>query len=118
MNENQRTVTLPTIPKEVADAIENFRNSNFADDSIIAAARVSETLRLIPAGTLLSALVNGFVVEKSAEELECETHDIIREKHAEHDLRALDYEEYSGGFADGIEFTLNTLGIKIEGVNA
>lgn len=113
MNENQRTVTLPTIPKEVADAIENFRKSNFADESIIAVAGISETLRLIPTATLLSALVNGYVVEKSAEELVREAYDNIRKEYVYRP-----HSWYYDGRADGIVFTLHTLGIKIEGVNA
>lgn len=117
MNENQRTVTLPTIPREVADAIENFRKSNFSDESIIAVATVSETLRLVPSSTLISALVNGYVIEKTAEDMEREMHDKIRDKYVRFRDRAT-YLSYSDGVADGIKATLQTLGIKIEGVNA
>jgi hypothetical protein len=123
MNENQRTVTLPTIPKEVADAIERMRLRGHSAEHITAVAsrtggglhRDTVTLQTIPFDTLMSALVNGYVVEKSAEE---QAYDTIREAHAE---RCDDYAsigDYSGGYADGIEFTLNELGIKIEGVNA
>lgn len=124
MNENQRMVTLPTIPKEVAGLIRNLRNSDpypLSAESILRIAThpgaiesYREILRSIPFDTLLSALVNGYVVEKSAEEL---AHDKIR---VEYHFR-MSYAHRNAidaARADAIKFTLDTLGIKIEGVNA
>lgn len=124
MNENQRTVTLPTFPKEVADLIENLRNPDpfpLSDEAILTIAShpgsvgsYREILRSIPFDTLLAALVNGYVVEKSAEEL---AHDKIR---VEYQFR-MSYAHRNAidaARADAIVFTLQTLGIKIEGVNA
>lgn len=119
MNDNQVTVTLPTIPKEVADAIEWYREHHDLAE-IISRVQLgtyygehTAALRSIPFDTLLSALVNGYTVEKSAEELEREAHDDIR-----HVYRLPTGTEYAEGFNEGIKFTLNKLGIKIEGVNA
>lgn len=125
MNENQRTVTLPTIPKEVADAIEAARKQGVCTGTIIdvrnddfTLAEVSgAVLRLISFDTLMSALVNGYVVEKSAEELEREAHAKLRESY-KRSWQLGWSTSYSEGRADGIRFTLETLGIKIEGVNA
>ncbi|MGY5346534.1 hypothetical protein ACXFAU_29305 (plasmid) [Paenibacillus glucanolyticus] len=118
MNDNQRTVTLPTIPKKVADAIEWFRNEKHEDiEGIVCLVQTSRsycdhtsTLRSIPFDTLLSALVNGYVVEKSAEELAYES---IRAEY-----RYYCGDPYGRGARHGIIYTLHTLGIKIEGVNA
>ncbi|PAD72392.1 hypothetical protein [Paenibacillus campinasensis] len=124
MNDNQIAVTLPTIPKEVADAIETARKQGACNGTIIdvrnddfTLAGVSgAVLRLISLDTLLSALINGYAVEKSAEELEREAHAAIREMYRYHTTGVTDEED--DAYADGVLDTLNTLGIKIEGVNA
>lgn len=119
MNDNQVTVTLPTIPKEVADAIEHYRKGGATNAQVIEYASIRYTsneakaLRSVSVDTIMSALVNGYVVEKSAEELEREAHDDIR-----HAYRLPTGTEAAEGFNEGIKFTLNKLGIKIEGVNA
>ncbi|GAA0840692.1 hypothetical protein GCM10008915_36810 [Bifidobacterium pullorum subsp. gallinarum] len=122
MNDNQRTVTLPTIPKEVAETVEYLREDEgfggYTNEMIIEAARktgggvshATKKLRSIPFDTLLSALVNGYVVEKSAEELAYES---IRAEY-----RYYCGDSYGRGARHGIIYTLHTLGIKIEGVNA
>ncbi|QOT13759.1 hypothetical protein JNUCC32_31220 (plasmid) [Paenibacillus sp. JNUCC32] len=122
MNENKRTavmVTLPIIPKEVAEVIEKLRRNPDYGDAFICdlASRTGGglhndtiTLRLIPFDTLLSALVNGYVVEKSAEEL---AHECIRAEY-----RYYCGDPYGRGARHGIIYTLETFGIKIEGVNA
>ena len=122
MSENQRTITLPTIPRQVAELIEEYRREDeypaWENDRIIAEVLSdmhidNHPLRSIPFDTLLSALVNGYTVEKSAEELEREAHCRIRLHYdMERDT------EWAVGYCNGIEFTLATLGIKIEGVNA
>lgn len=122
MNENERTITLPTIPRQVAEAIETARNACACNATIIDVRNDDHNipnvsrgdLRLVPFDTLLSALVNGYTVEKSAEEL---AHDAIRESYKRSRLPGWS-SSYSEGRADGIKFTLDKLGTKIEGVNA
>jgi len=124
MNDNQVMVTLPTIPKEVADAIETARKQGACSGTIIDVFTDEYTLpgvsgavlRQVPLDTLLSALVNGYTVEKSAEELEREAHDRIRQFYRYHTTGVTDEEDEA--YADGVLDTLDTLGIKIEGVNA
>lgn len=119
---NQRTITLVTIPQEVADAIVSLRklgwgnveltkaavNGNYAGEyTSVIVGYASPNFNL---ETLLSALVNGYTIEKSAEQL---AHDAIR--------KVYEYpseEKYARGFNAGVGFTLDKLGIKIEGVNA
>lgn len=74
------------------------------------------TMQTIPFDTLLSALVNGYVVEKSAEELEREAHDKIRMSYEHRSWPTANIADQA--YMEGVEVTLNTLGIKIEGVNA
>ena len=122
MSENQRTVTLPTIPRQVAEVIERLRNVSEYDnadfiDHVVACdpESVGVTLRSIPFDTLLAALVNGYTVEKSAEELEREAHDLIRNEYRGYKRSSC---AEDNAYAEGMCDTLNHLGIKIEGVNA
>lgn len=123
MNENQRTVTLPTIPKEVADAIEYYRKGGAGNAQVIEYASIRYTskeakaLRSVSVDTIMSALVNGYVVEKSAEEL---AHDKIRSSFIHHETGGGEdvTEDICYGYMRGVLETLNTLDIKIEGVNA
>lgn len=118
-------VKLPVIPKEVADAIETARKQGACSGTIIDVFTDEYTLpgvsgavlRQVPLDTLLSALVNGYTIEKSAEELEREAHDKIRENYTQLRKDAI-YGSYRDGLSDGIKYTLDTLGIKIEEVNA
>jgi hypothetical protein len=123
MNENQRTVTLPTIPKEVADSIENLRHfRGLTDGAIISIAtrtgggisEASTTLQTIPLDVLIAALVNGYVVEKSEEE---RRESAVKREWLDRDRRR-HRSEYCDGFADGIEFVLGEFSVEIEGVNA
>ena len=75
---NTVTITLPTIPRQVAEVIERLREINGYNNAGILrlATRTGGALHndtvmpnTIPFDTLLSALVNGYTVEKSAEEL-------------------------------------------------
>jgi len=121
MNDNQVTVTLLSIPKEVADAIESLRSERMTNSRICAYhlgtgpydKKLTQTLRSIAFDTLLSALINGYAVEKFAEEMEQEAYDNIRWAY-----EVPTATEAAEGFNEGNKFTLNTLGIKIEGVNA
>ena len=124
MSENKRTITLPTIPRQVAETIERLRNFNEYTNANItelatrtggALHRDTVTLRTIPFDTLLAALVNGYTVEKSSEELEREAHDLIRKEYRYHARSSFGEDN---AYAEGMCDTLNHLGIKIEGVNA
>lgn len=123
-------VSKPVIPREVADAIESFRKDGWENVRIISIATgngmgVTQRASAIKAyagghfDTLLAALVNGYDVERSAEEL---AHDKIRERYMEHFGR----ERYAGhitesrvaqAYMDGMKFVLNTLKIDVKGVN-
>jgi hypothetical protein len=107
-----------TLPREVAEAINFLRNKiGVTNFGIIAGIEEGErgydewtTVEQYASDkpdTLLAALVNGYEVEKSSE-------DIIRDDYEQCDPGSL---EYRLGFRWGVEKTLNTLGIKIEGVN-
>ncbi|WP_178023071.1 hypothetical protein [uncultured Paenibacillus sp.] len=117
-----------TIPAEVADAIEKLRKGYpWSNECIIelranggqaaCRAKEAEALRSIPFDTLLAALVNGYEREQTEEE---RAHAAIRKLYVRHALGSDGYEAtpLSKAHADGINFTLNTLGIRIEGVNA
>ncbi len=123
-NVNQRTITLPTIPQKVADAIEYYRekgDNNVHICEYISIRYTSERAKLIqsiPFETLLSALINGYVIEKSAEEL---AHDAIRRQYQYHraeSLKATTGGGYYNGYMEAVEDTLGNLGIKITEVNA
>ena len=116
----------PTIPNEVADVIEALRGVQlYSDEEIISIIMLSggtfvKTLRSIPFDTLMAALVNGYDREITEEE---RFHREIRVKYVEKrsTARLMGHAWHSretSAYADGIVFTLNTLGIKIEGVNA
>lgn len=119
MSSNNCIITLPTIPRQVADAIESCREQGANNATILEYRSIRYTserlvaLRTIPFDTLMSALVNGYTVEKSAEEL---AHERIRHRYEMTKRHADD--QYLHGCLNGIDFALNTLGIKIEGVNA
>ncbi|GGF87926.1 hypothetical protein [Paenibacillus abyssi] len=117
-----------TIPNEVADAIEFARSWPETNASIITHVIDSEiytddrsnALRSIPFDTLLSALVNGYEREKTAEEAAHErikrVYDIAIDT-AKYFIDAVEIAEQLS-FADGIKYALNELGVKISGVNA
>lgn len=117
-----------TVTKEVAEAIEVLRSSvgghNLNEYGIVtylgdkAQRRAYPELNVIYSHylgegakgfplDLMNALVNGYTVEKSPEE-------IIREKYGE----LSDYAPVDRACKDGFRFVLDKLGIKIEGVNA
>lgn len=117
---NQRTITLVTIPQEVAQLIRNMRTAIYTDAEIIRCATSKdgievyrEGLSSIPFDTLLSALVNGFTIEKSAEEL---AHDAIRAEFIKRWSPGHNSEDVA--FARGMRHTLDVLSISITEVNA
>ncbi|MFI2856915.1 hypothetical protein ACH6EH_07215 [Paenibacillus sp. JSM ZJ436] len=118
MNNETKTIELPIIPREVANAIETARTQGAMNATIIDAYYDDVyipginrfDLSSIPFDTLLSALVNGYTTEKSVEEL---AHEEIRYKYETTGT----WGEYSTGYCNGIRYTLDTLKITIEGVN-
>lgn len=96
------------VSKEVAEAIEYFRFKGYADSTIVSMAATGGLGRLelalvnYGADNLMKALVNGYVVEKKAEES-------VREY--------FEHFETSAEEAVAIQRTLDILGIKIAEVN-
>lgn len=112
----------PTIPCEVADVIEDLRVDTYSNEEIVSFALnndgsvVHSKLNLISFDTLMSALVNGYERELTEEQ----KHAKIAQVYAEHKRGAGFYgtADEDDIYADGIKFTLDTIGIQIEGVNA
>jgi hypothetical protein len=111
------------LPKEVAKAIERFRNIGCDNASIIytfASGKDENNLDFANYAsdnfdTLLQALVNGYEVEQTPEDKVREYYNITKDRF----LRETDPEvklsfEYE---LIGIQTTINKLGIKIEGIN-
>ncbi|MEC0328752.1 hypothetical protein P4H42_03825 [Paenibacillus macerans] len=118
----------PTIPAEVADAIEWLRNPihgerGWNNDEIIRMVlsdcapcnHHEAALKCFTFDTLLAALVNGYERELTEEE---RARAKIREEYRNAWLDGRVGDEQADGFAQGVEFTLHTLGIRIEGVSA
>lgn len=112
-------VNKPTIPAEVADAIERVRSIQWSNDHIVyfvlnpdPTERGIAPLRKIPFNTLLAALVNGYEREKAPED---PRHVELRKEYV---WRNEGSSSYSSGMADGIRYAVAMLGVKIEGVNA
>jgi hypothetical protein len=113
-----------TIPAEVADAIEYLRKEGSVwDDAIIANCfNGAYSTSSCPTRSLLaryadgnttktvSAIINGYEREMTAEQ---RAHERISEAYHR---RIEDGHSRRIAFADGIKFTLNELGVKIEGV--
>lgn len=122
----------PTIPNDVADAIEELREKPGALDNAriielampsrtsIAIDKTVDAIRSIPFDTLMAALVNGYERELTEEQI---AHAKIRNRHKAELITARFSGHYGArqenvAFADGIKFTLDALGIKVSGVNA
>lgn len=105
---------LVIIPADVADLLDNPHRNSEAIVALRNRLDVSdgEILRSIPFDTLLSALVNGYVREKT----EAERHAELAKFYDAHNRN-----EPDGYFADGvmygIEQTLRILGTTVEGIN-
>lgn len=119
--------TIPVIPAEVADAIEwkrnrsdglpKWTNEDFIEAYLRGIGDTQKKLRAITFDTLLSALINGYTREKTAEELADEErqqkHRRIREVYESN----VGYTKVTNAFAEGIVFAINTLNIGVLGVN-
>lgn len=110
------------IPAEVADAIEQFRAAREDNESIIyrvlndgTAYQPVASLRSIPFDTLLAALVNGYEREMTEEEAREKAYGKIR---TTFEGMPEPGDAWDDGCKHGIIYALDTLGIKIEGVNA
>lgn len=125
-----------TVPREVADAIESFRRAG-RDNAYIAGIAISDGpgtwishsffIRSFPFDTLMAALINGYTVEKSAEEIAEDERKATYERIYRLYIRKVSdskkdhlefYRGNDAGYADGIAFVLNELNVKIPGVNA
>lgn len=119
-------VKRPVIPAEVADTIENLRGRGKDNSDIVYAAMrtggglsvYTVSLQKIPFDTLLAALVNGYEREKTPEESVADMYANLKQSEQMHLT-------FYGGRPEGytlaarcVKSTLDTLGIKIEGVNA
>ena len=113
-----------TIPREVAEAIEYAKSvhtslTNILNDVFNCGG--SEDSKILPLveyfggneELLMSALVNGYEIEQTPEE---RLRDIFIGA-ANDRLSARSDGEYYVGMMDGIRTALNTLGIKIVGIN-
>ena len=123
----------PTLPREVASAIESLREEKVSNYGImrISHGAIFESPALIlkryafegeHGGTpdlLMSALINGYEVEQSPEDKLREYYDKCRENWMkQYDAKEYGQSEYLNGQAVGVSTTLHILGITIEGINA
>ena len=114
MNVNQTKVT---IPSNVADILEHYRSAGVYNEAIVRdysdvnlVGDIAKTLRSIPFDTLLSALVNGYVREKT----EAERHDELLGEYRGY-IHGEDY--FDEGYVTGVIRTLEILGITVVGIN-
>lgn len=126
--------TKPTLPHNVADALTDLRRGyetsailriifggNYVAEHYRESAEVVRFFANITPDIIVSAIANGYEVEKSAEELTEVAYSRIKERYAL--CRRL--ERYSwlssaaehSAFAAGMKYVLNDLGEKIPGVN-
>jgi hypothetical protein len=123
MKTSEATIKPVTIPHEVADAIEILRSAGRDNESLIyevinPTRGYNDTLthlRSIPFDTLMRALLDGYERELTEEEAREQAYAYLRMMYACHYDEAC--EAYSDGYCDGVEYTLNTLGIVIPGIN-
>ncbi|WP_339273814.1 hypothetical protein MKY59_21715 [Paenibacillus sp. FSL W8-0426] len=120
-------VNKPVIPEEVADAIEALRAGDvpYSNENILllrstggrAECRVkeAEALRAIPFDTMLAALVNGYERELTEEEKYEKKLDDIYDEYVSAMASCDAYEVH---YANGIRYALDTLEVKVVGVNA
>lgn len=103
------------LPREITEAIEDLRVEGYTDTQIVydvESGKGNRTLNdyFFDVGTpddLMQALVNGYEVEKTPEEMVREFYESLNTS-----------EVWEPKKRDGVEQTLNILGIKIGGINA
>jgi hypothetical protein len=116
-----------TLPREVAEAIEDLRNKGWRNTYLMripftssVSGTSSDIIRQYAVDNLetyMSALVNGYEIEKSPEDKVREYYEEMREVFKSTIDGSYD-EEYLRGIMHGVVKTLNLLGIKVPGVNA
>ncbi|MDE1383263.1 DUF1642 domain-containing protein [Bacillus paralicheniformis] len=115
----------PVITKEQAEAIQFLRSggNDWTDDDILEHHVTSKWFNeYVPLNNLYTivlaaALINGYEVEKTPEEKVREYYAANYQRHEQSMPRSKD-DFYTSGVAEGVRNTLDSLGIKIEGVNA
>jgi hypothetical protein len=119
------------LPRKVAEAIEGLRNRGCDNVMLMRipfydnlTGELSDTIRQYAVDNLesyMTALVNGYEIEKSPEEKVREYYEEIHEKHGK-SFAEVPYggkpPHYFSGVKDGIKTTLDILEIKIEDINA
>ncbi|WP_391572976.1 hypothetical protein [Cohnella sp.] len=131
--------TKPILPRNVADALTDLRRGyetsdimrilyggNYVAEHYRESAEVVRFFVNVIPDVIVSAIANGYEVEKSAEELAEEarqaTHGRIRIRYETcrriERLGWLDSATEQSAFAAGMKYVLNELGEKIPGVNA
>lgn len=108
------------IPSNVADEIENSRKFGATNGDIIGDVldpkvddQQTEVLRSVPFDTLLSALVNGYVREKT----EAERHAELLGEYLNVTTYADLDDEQAMGIAVGIRNAIGILGVTVAGIN-
>lgn len=114
-----------TLPRDVAEAIEYFREKGHTDAYIVSRSVVGGVggyeLSLVnfDKDVLMSALVNGYTVEQTPEEKvreyfeKCQRNWLLADEQENTDAA-----EFLNGQLLAISQTLGLLGISIEGINA
>lgn len=131
---NPQVPMIPVIPRDVAEAIDRKRNrtdglpawsnGDFIEAALRGIGETQKALRSIPFDTLMAALINGYEVEKTPEELaeidRQKAYETIRRTYAEKRRRWLQYRNVfedlaaeSKSYADGIRFAVRTLKLDI-----
>jgi hypothetical protein len=142
MRNISETPLVPTMPRQVAEAIEYLRNNGWRDCDLVCTNEFLDTEHLpcVPAGhngrpiadylaqsagnlvTYAAAIVNGYEVEKSAEELaegeRRRRHDRFRTLYCTVRDRRGAGSDFFDAYSLGVSQTLSALEIEIEGVNA
>lgn len=116
------------VSKEVAEAIKHFRNpdgwswanasfmlEHFSIANVDCEYRIA--IREMDTDELMSALVNGYEVEKSPEEKVRDYYDILKLREEYSEKSGVSGSQHRQGWQSVVE-TLDLLGIKIGGVNA
>lgn len=113
----------PVITKEQADSIEAFLEVGTKEELLTAKVHCCHFgdeysgINTIDIMTLAAALINGYEVEKTPEEKVREYYAANYQRHEQSMPRSKD-DFYTSGVEEGVRNTLDSLGIKIEGVNA
>ena len=131
--------TKPTLPRDVADALAELRRGyettaimrnifggNYVAEHCRESSEIVRFFAQTDPDVIVSAIANGYEVEKSAEEIAEDsrriTHGRIRFRYDTcrriERLGWLDSATEQSAFAAGMKYVLNELGEKIPGVNA